>query len=135
MAILQIKDKATDEWMPIADPQTLTWDIYDLDSESGGRNQLGEMFRDRVAIKRKLNCTWGPMEPAEMAVLLRAMKEVFFELSFPDAYGNEEVSLEEDDFRRTGTFYVGDRSTPMYMWNEDKKKYLWSGLSANFIER
>lgn len=52
MAILQINK------IDIADPQTLTWDIYDLDSEDGaGRNQQGEIFRDRVAVKRKLNCT------------------------------------------------------------------------------
>lgn len=120
MAILQING------VPIADPQTLTWDIYDLDSESGGRNQLGEMFRDRVAVKRKLNCTWGPMEPAEMATLLKAMDEVFFTVRYPDAH---------DGTYREGEFYVGDRSTPMYMWNEEKQKYLWSGLSANFIER
>ena len=73
MAILQINK------MDIADPQTLTWDIYDLDSEDGsGRNQLGEMFRDRVAQKRKLNCKWGPMEPSQMAVLLKSISHFHF---------------------------------------------------------
>ena len=121
MAILKINK------MDIADPQTLKWDIYDLDSEDGaGRNQLGEMFRDRVAVKRKLNCTWAAMEPAEMSALLKAMDEVFFTLSYPDAH---------DGIYREGTFYVGDRSTPMYMWNNEKGKYLWEGLSANFIEK
>lgn len=121
MAILQINK------MNIADPQTLTWDIYDLDSEDGaGRNQEGLMFRDRVAVKRKINCTWPPMEPADMAVLLKAMDNVFFTLRYPDAH---------DGTYREGEFYVGDRSTPMYVWNNEKGKYLWEGLSANFIER
>lgn len=121
MAILKINK------IDIADPQTLKWDIYDLDSEDGaGRNQLGEMFRDRVAVKRKLNCTWVAMEPAEMSALLKAMDEVFFTLSYPDAH---------DGIYREGTFYVGDRSTPMYMWNNEKGKYLWEGLSASFIEK
>lgn len=121
MAILKING------VDIADPQTLQWDIYDLDSEEGaGRNQQGEMFRDRVAVKRKLNCTWGPMEPREMAALLQSMDAVFFTLEYPDAH---------DGAYKTGDFYVGDRSTPMYMWNNEKQKYLWEGLSANFIER
>ena len=121
MAILQING------LDIADPNTLQWDIYDLDSEDGaGRNQEGEMFRDRVAVKRKLNCTWPPMEPLEMSVLLKAMDDVFFKMRYPDAH---------DGQYREGTFYVGDRSTPMYMWNNEKQKYLWEGLSANFIER
>ena len=121
MAILQINK------IDIADPMTLTWDIYDLDGEEGaGRNQEGLMFRDRVAVKRKLNCTWPPMEPAKMAALLQAMDAVFFQLRFPDAH---------DGAYREGEFYVGDRSTPMYVWNNEKGKYLWEGLSANFIER
>lgn len=121
MSILMINDNE------IATPKTMTWDIYDLDSEEGsGRNQSGEMFRDRVAVKRKLNCTWGPLEPLEMAELLQAMDEVFFTLSYPDAHDGE---------YREGTFYVGDRSAPVYMWNDEKGKYLWEGLTANFIER
>ena len=121
MAILQINK------FDIADPQTLTWDIYDLDSEDGaGRNQEGLMFRDRVAVKRKLNCTWPPMDDHEMSKLLKAMDNVFFQLRYPDAH---------DGMYREGEFYVGDRSTPMYVWNNEKGKFLWEGLSANFIER
>ena len=120
MAILQINK------IDIADPMTLTWDIYDLDSEQAGRNQLGQMFRDRVAVKRKLNCTWPPMEPTQMATLLKAMDSVFFTIRYPDAH---------DGAYREGEFYVGDRSTPMFVWNNEKQKYLWEGLTANFIER
>lgn len=121
MAILKING------VDIADPMTLSWDIYDLDSEDGaGRNQLGEMFRDRVAVKRKLNCTWPPMEPSDMSKLLKAMDSVFFTVKYPDAH---------DGTYREGTFYVGDRSTPLFVWNEAKGKFLWEGLSANFIEK
>lgn len=121
MAVLQINK------IDIADPQELTWDIYDLDSEDGaGRNQEGYMFRDRIAVKRKLNCKWGAMEPEEMSVLLKAMDDVFFTMRYPDAH---------DGTYREGEFYVGDRSTPLYVWNNEKQKYLWEGLSANFIER
>ena len=121
MNILQINK------IDIADPMTLTWDMYDLDSEEGaGRTQDGLMFRDRVAVKRKINCTWGPLELEEMSRLLKSMDDVFFTLRYPDAH---------DGMYREGEFYVGDRSTPLYMWNDAKQKYLWEGLSANFIER
>ena len=86
MAILQINK------VDIANPNTLTWDLYDLDSEDGaGRNQEGLMFRDRVAVKRKLNCTWPPMEPLEMSVLLKSMDDEFEEDSF------EDMDIEEGD--------------------------------------
>ena len=121
MAVLQING------IDIADPKTLTWDIYDLDGEEGaGRTQDGLMHRDRVAVKRKINCTWGPLELEEMSRLLKSMDDVFFTLRYPDAH---------DGMYREGEFYVGDRSTPLYMWNDAKQKYLWEGLSANFIER
>ena len=121
MAILQINK------IDIADPKTLQWDLYDLDGEDGsGRTQDGLMHRDRVAVKRKLICTWSPMTNEEISVLLKAMDSIFFTMRYPDAH---------DGAYREGTFYVGDRSTPLYMWNAEKKKYLWEGLSANFIER
>ena len=121
MSILQINGAN------ISDPQTLQWDIYDLDSEEGaGRNQQGELFRDRVAIKRKINCTWPPMEPKEMSTLLKQMDNVFFTLRYPDAH---------DGTYREGTFHVGDRSAPLYVWNNEKQKFLWEGLKANFVER
>jgi hypothetical protein len=121
MAILQING------FDIADPKALTWDIYDLDASDGaGRNQEGLMFRDRVAVKRKIKCSWGPLEPQEMSLLLKSMDDVFFTIRYPDAH---------DGMYREGEFYVGDRSVPMYMWNNEKQKFLWEGLSANFIER
>lgn len=110
----------------IKDPQTMQWDIMDLDSENGaGRNQKGKMFRDRVAVKRKLTCTWGPLEEKEIKELLSKMTATEFSLDYPDALTGG---------RRTMTAYVGDRSAPLYMYNTEKNKWLWQGLSANFIE-
>ena len=121
MSILKINGIA------IADPKTIKWDISDLDSEDGaGRTQDGLMHRDRVAVKRKLTCTWSPMGPLEMATLLQAMDDVLFSLEYPDAH---------DGTTKTGTFYVGDRSTPIDVWSEKENRYLWEGLSANFVEQ
>ena len=110
----------------IPTPQTTKYTIQDIDSDEGaGRNQQGLMFRDRVAVKRKLECTWAPMYSAEISTLLDKMTGEFFQLTYPDAHtGN----------LRTMTCYVGDRSADMYMIVSGSKT-LWTGLSANFIER
>lgn len=39
----------------IATPKTFQVDINDIDGETN-RNAKGEMLRDRIAVKRKLNC-------------------------------------------------------------------------------
>lgn len=109
----------------ISDPSSMEYGLQDLDSEDGaGRNQMGLMFRDRVAVKRKLTCKWPPLDADSMSTLLKAMDKVFFTIEFPDARTGK---------RETMTAYVGDRTAPMYTMHGGK--WLWSGLSANFIER
>lgn len=109
----------------VHDPSELEYGLQDLDGEAGaGRNQQGLMFRDRVAVKRKLTCKFPPMGSQDMATLLQSMDDEFFSIEFPDARTGK---------RETMTAYVGDRTAPMY--TQHSGKWLWSGLSANFIER
>ena len=111
----------------IQDPSSMEYQRYDLDSEEGsGRNQAGEMFRDRVAVKRKLVCQFPPMHDDEISALLQAVKDEFMALEFPDPYlGMRDVMQ----------CYVGDRTMPAYTYDYKKGMYLWEGLSMNFIER
>ena len=111
----------------IKEPKTASYTIQDLDAEDGaGRNQQGLMFRYRVAKKGKWTCAWGPLTPAQMSKLLTAVKDEFFELTFVDPDTNTE---------RTAEFYVGDRTAAVMWWSTEKKKYMYSGLTMNFIER
>ena len=50
-------------------PAEIKWSISDLDGDGSGRNQNGDLFRDRVAVKRKIECSWLPMSAAKMATL------------------------------------------------------------------
>lgn len=109
----------------IKSPQALQWEKEDIDASGSGRNQNGLLFRDRVAVKRKLTCRWPPMESAEMSQLLNAMSPEFFTLEYPDAF---------DGTQRSGTFYVGPQTAPIYKQNANGT-WLWENLSANFIER
>ena len=52
----------------IATPKTYEATVTDLDGETN-RNANGEMIRDRIAVKRKLNLEWGPLTQAEIQTL------------------------------------------------------------------
>lgn len=103
-------------------PQTYNWSKEDLDSEEGtGRNNAtGEMFRDRVATKRKLSFTWGVLSIADTSRLLKALEPEFIEVTYLDAY--------EGDYR-TSTFYAGPQSA------DCGHRSRWLGISANLIEK
>lgn len=107
----------------IPTPSEFTVDIADIDGESN-RNAKGELIRDRIAVKRKLNMNWKALSPADMKTLLNAVSGVFFTVEYPDPMTGGLNSI---------TAYVGDRSAPMYR-NIDGN-ILWEGLSMNFIQK
>lgn len=117
MAILKINGVA------IPDPSEFSVDIMDIDEETT-RNAKGELIRNRIAVKRKLNCQWPSCGNAEMSIILKAVKNAFFQVEYPDPMEGK---------RLTKTFYVGDRQMPMY--SEVNGITQWEGLSMNFIER
>lgn len=106
----------------VATPKSFKVDISDVDGETN-RTARGTVIRDRVAIKRKIDCEWGMLTQDQASVLLQAVSDVFFTMTYPDP----QLGI------TTKTFYVGDRSVPAYSWTNLQKP--WSGLSMNFIER
>lgn len=106
----------------IATPKTYEATVTDLDGESN-RNANGELIRDRIAVKRKLNLEWGPLTQAEIQTLLSAVSSVFFTVTFPDPQSG----------MITKTMYVGDRTAPAYSFINGEVK--WQGLKMNFIEK
>ena len=106
----------------IATPKTFEVTISDLDGESN-RNANGDLIRDRIAVKRKLNCEWGPLSQSECSTLLKAVKDIFFKVTYPDP----ELGVV------TKTMYVGDRTSPAYTVINGVVK--WSGFKFNLIER
>lgn len=106
----------------IKTPKSLQVDINDVDGEAY-RNARGKMIRDRIAVKRKLNCEWSALTTAEISTLLSAVSATSFTVTYLDAQTGSE---------QTKTFYVGDRSAPVYRLVNGKE--LWTGLTMNFIE-
>lgn len=110
------------DYQKVPTPQTYGWSIEDLDSEEGtGRNNAtGDMFRDRVATKRKLSFTWPPLSISETARLLQALEPEFISVTYLDARAGD---------YRTATFYAGPQSANCGHRNR------WLGIAANLIEK
>lgn len=106
----------------IATPKTYEATVSDLDGESN-RNANGDLIRDRIAVKRKLNLEWGLLTQSEMSQILNAVSGVFFTVTFPDP----QLGMV------TKTMYVGDRTAPAYQYINGEVK--WQGLKMNFIEK
>jgi hypothetical protein len=108
----------------ITTPKIFSVAISDIDGESN-RNAKGELIRDRIAVKRKLECEWPPLKMSEISTLLQAVSTVYFTITYPDPVEGTQV---------TKTFYVGDRTAPVYWLDPVTGEYLWQGLKMNFIE-
>ena len=121
MDILKINNQA------IINPIAMQWEESDLDSSEGtGRNQLGNIFRDRITMKRKISVTFPPMNDGQMASLLEAISPLFFDLQYPDPRLGKQNTI---------TVYVSDRSVPVYMYDKVLKQWIWQGMSIDFIEK
>lgn len=104
-------------------PTELIWSISDLDSTKSGRTADGKMHRDRIRSVIKLNLKWSFLTEAEMSKLLKAVSGISFTCTYPDPSTGAAA---------TATFYVGDRSAPVYgVYNG---RVGWQGVEMNFIE-
>lgn len=117
MSIIQINGAD----IPAPLPFTVTISDQDLNSDTDAN---AELHRNRVAVKRKIDLEWGALTWSEISKLLKAIKDVFFEVTYPDPETGE---------YETKTMYVGDRSAPTCVV-EDGEIY-WLGLKANLVEK
>lgn len=106
----------------IKTPSKFEVQISDLDGESN-RNANGDLIRDRIAVKRKLICEWPPLTQEQCSKVLKSVKDVFFDVTYPDP----ELGMV------TKTMYVGDRTSPAYQFKDGEVR--WSGLKFNLVER
>jgi hypothetical protein len=106
-------------------PSSFTVTTLDVDNaESTARTADGSLVRDRVAVKRQIEMSWGPIEWVKISALLQAMSAVFFELYYPDPMLG---------MYTTKTFYVGNRPAPFTI--EKAGKIYWNGLKVTLTEK
>lgn len=104
---------APTEWSP---------GIMDLDSKSR-RTASGLLFRDRIAVKRKLTLKWGEISQAEAAAICLALKPIFVEVEYDDLEGG----------RYAGTFYAGDRTAEALEFRDGV--LYWKNFTFTLTER
>lgn len=97
--------------------------IMDIDKNSA-RTASGMLVRDRVAVKRKIELAWKVLTKAELSLILDAVSPVFFDVEYIDPKSGE---------KRTGTFYVGDRTAAGLDYVSGEIR--WKDVKMNFIER
>lgn len=106
-----------------AQPVSMQIILSDLDNEST-RDPLGNMYRDRINVKRKINNEWGILTTQEISQILQLTANVFFNVTYTDPYSGTE---------ETRVFYAGDRTAPIAVVVNGET--FWRGLTCNFIEK
>lgn len=106
-------------------PSSFSYTRQDFDLDSA-RSITGEMVRQRICTKVKLELTWytGAMTVQEMATLLQAVDDVFFEVEYFDLH---------DGKMRKMMAYVGDRSATMYSFVDGKP--VFEEIKFSLIEK
>ena len=97
----------------------------DIDNgESTVRTADGTLNRDRVAVKRQVEMSWGVLPWNKVSALLQSMSGVFFDFYYPDPMTGNYV---------TKKFYVGNRPTPAALSKDGQ--IFWSGLKVTLTEQ
>lgn len=107
----------------IATPNSFSVSIEDINGQSV-RNANGDLYIDRISTKVKIDCSWPPLDNESTSVLLKAVKDTFFSVEYPDPVEGELVSK---------TMYVESKSVPIYSFIDGKAK--WNGLKMTFSEK
>lgn len=118
MSILQVNGAE------IPAPETCKIGISDQDLNSD-TDSNAELHRNRVAVKRKISNEWGLLTWAEISKILTSVKDVFFNVTYPDPQTGK---------YETKRMYVGDRTAPIAVVQDDGS-IMWKGLTADFVEK
>ena len=107
-------------------PSSFSYTRQDFDLDSARSAITGELVRTRICTKVSLELTWraGAMTVEQMATLLQAVDDVFFEVTYFDIH---------DGKMRTMTAYCGDRKAVMYSYIDNKP--VFEEISFSIVEK
>lgn len=103
-------------------PSSFQYGLQDVSKANAGRTEDGKMHKEKIGQCVKIELRWDNIDSATVSAILQAFDPEYISVIYKDAKRNA---------FRTATFYVGDRTTPMY----NARLGLWSNLSFNIIER
>lgn len=106
-------------------PSEFKVSVMDLDdADSTYRTADGTLTRDRVAVKRQIDMTFGALKWDQVSALLQSMSAEFFSFTYPDVMTGAQQTI---------TVYVGDRSAGVAIYKNGV--YWWTDLQFTLTER
>lgn len=104
-------------------PSVFKWQLQDISAADAGRTEDGKMQKMTIGQVRRLDLSWWGVSTATASQILQAFSQyTYFDVRYIDPMTGGE---------RTGEFYVGDRSAPL--WNASMG--VWEDISFGIIER
>lgn len=105
-------------------PSKMQVTIQDWDASTSERNANGDLMRDRVTVKRKIEVEYALLDGNQMKTILDATEDVFFSVTYFDPKQNGFL---------TKTMYIGDRTPSLYVLRDDK--ILYRDFKFSLIEK
>ena len=105
-------------------PYLYSWSLQDVSAPNAGRTEDALMHKDRVAQKRKIQLGWRMKDTATTAQILRAFNPEYVSVRYYDMMDNQYESR---------TFYVGDRTAPVKIWQVGN--HIIETITLDIIER
>lgn len=110
----------------VVNPTSFQWQLDDLSSDDSGEDLSGYTHKDIIRRKRHLNLEWGSLPFATAhSIIAAASGAADFDVTFPDLLTGGPI---------TRRMYVGTRSAPFLVYNEEKGQMYVSGVSFDLIE-
>lgn len=110
-------------------PSSYVWKLEDISSPDAGRTEDGVMQKKRIGQVVGLELSWQNISTEKAHTILTAFNPEYVNVRYIDPMtGNSSNNYVVSN---AVTFYVGNRSAPMY----NSKMGLWSNISFNLIDR
>ena len=103
-------------------PSSYQWSLQDVSEPDAGRTEDALMHKLLITQKVKLQLAWQNITTADASAILTAFNKEYLSVEYLDPMAGGYV---------TKTFYVGDRSAPMY----NNTVGVWSNVAFNIIEQ
>lgn len=106
----------------VPSPSVYTYGLQDVSDPDAGRTEDALMHKNRIAQKVTLGLAWNNIPTSAVSAILQAFDPEYVTVEYLDAKAGTYL---------TKTFYVGDRSAPMY----SSILNIWQNVTFNLIER
>lgn len=103
-------------------PSAYTFILSDVSAADAGRTEDTKMHKNKLGEMVKIELSFQNINNETLYRVLNAFNEEYFTVEF---YHPKYMTF------KTSTFYVGDRTSPMY----NHRLGIWQNLNLNIIER